>query len=417
VPVSLDTVLHLAQESNGQIAIAREKLHQSEMESAAAQHAWMPNVTAGIGYYRHEGGIQNEDGTVTTSSFGALFPGVELCGEIDLQEATYRRVNAERNLWQQKGELSRVTSEKLVEAAGSYLDLLSAQRAEAISLELEKLQQEVLVKAENVAKTDKPAEIVVESTRAEVDSRRHMLAQLRQKAAGASAQLAYLLGVDPHAELVPLDKTLTAVELVDASPPTEALVEQAIANGPGVHELESMLSAIDHGLAQSQSLMRFMPVLKVDVVEGAFGAGPDSTMTWDNRLDICLAAKWNLTDALTASGRKALAESKRNQVELTLQDLRAALAAKVKEAREAIVQGRQEIAHLAEQVQHASAAYQLSYRRFNDDPKAHFSEILQSIRLLESAHMHYLAAINEYNKAQVRLLVLLGQHDSCPKPR
>ena len=66
-------------------------------------------------------------------------------------------------------------------------------------------------------------------------------------------------------------------------------------------------------------------------------------------------------------------------MELTLDDLRAGLAARVKEARAAIVQGREEIALLTEQVKHASAAYDLSYRRFSDDPKQFFGEILQSM--------------------------------------
>jgi outer membrane protein TolC len=391
--------------------VAREKLHESEMQNDAVQSCWLPTVTAGVGYYRHEGGIQNEDGTLTHSSTGALFPGIEICGELDLQERTYQRVQAERQVWQQKGELSRVTSENLIEAATSYLDLLLAQRAAAVSAELEKLQQEVLATGEAVQKTDRLAEVVVATTRTELSARRQGLAQLRYQAKGAAARLAYLLGLGPHADPVPLEATVAPVDLVDPTVPAEALVSQALANGPGVRELEGLLSTIDHGLAQSQSLARFLPVLKVNVLEGAFGAGIGGSLDFENRLDVCVSAKWNLTDLWTAGGRKAVAESKRQQAELTLEDLRGCLAARVREARETVLEGREQIRILSEQVQQANAAYLLSKTRFQDSARLYFSEILQSIRTLEQAHMSYLAAVTAYNKAQVRLLVLLGHDD------
>ena len=53
-----------------------------------AAKGWLPTVTAGVGYYRHEGGIQNEDGTLTRSSFGALYPGVDVHADFDVREAT-----------------------------------------------------------------------------------------------------------------------------------------------------------------------------------------------------------------------------------------------------------------------------------------------------------------------------------------
>ena len=102
VPINLDTVMRLAEDQNRQIALAREKLNASEMERQLAASSWLPNVYAGVGYYRHEGPYQNEDGTITRSSFGSLFPGVTINTEYDVKEATFRRVDATRKMWQQK---------------------------------------------------------------------------------------------------------------------------------------------------------------------------------------------------------------------------------------------------------------------------------------------------------------------------
>src|SRR5581483_5864039 len=107
---------------NAQIGVARERLAEVEMEQQLAQRGWLPNIYAGVGYYRHEGGIQDFDGTLVHSSTGALFPGMEMKTEMDLREATFARVSSQRNFWQQSGELTRITNETLLEAANTYID-------------------------------------------------------------------------------------------------------------------------------------------------------------------------------------------------------------------------------------------------------------------------------------------------------
>ena len=78
----------------------------------------------GTAYYRwHEGGIQDFDGQFIHSSYGSLFAGLEMRGKLDLRETAYQRIDAERKVWQQKGELSKLTSETLLDAAGTYVDL------------------------------------------------------------------------------------------------------------------------------------------------------------------------------------------------------------------------------------------------------------------------------------------------------
>src|SRR5438067_2062533 len=44
LPVDLDAVLHLAEEQNVQIALAREKLNESHAEKELADLSWLPNI-------------------------------------------------------------------------------------------------------------------------------------------------------------------------------------------------------------------------------------------------------------------------------------------------------------------------------------------------------------------------------------
>jgi outer membrane protein TolC len=418
LPITFDTVLRLAEEQNPQVGLAREKLHESQTEQEIACKGWLPNVYAGVGYYRHEGGIQNPDGTFVRSSTGALFPGVELRTQMDIREATFARVNTERAVWQQQGELKRVTNEILLEAATTYVDLLTARRGEAIARELEKYQLALLRRAEELQKAERPAVVLTENVRAEVVRRRQALTQLRQQGDAASAKLAYLLGLPPEAELVPLDETLTPIDLVDATAPSSELVARALATGPGVQELEGMIGVIQNGLSLFSSPLRFLPTFQVNMIEGAFGAGPNGSIDWANRFDVGVQARINLTEFVTARERRQVAESRLRQVQLSYDDLRGKVTAGVREAREAIHSGREQIKLGAEHIRHASEGYRLTDLRLKESaPGGSVTDVLQSIGGLERAHYGYLQAVSAYNKAQVRLLLLLGPGTACAKPQ
>src|SRR5262249_13189776 len=153
------------------------------------------------------------------------------------------------------------------------------------------------------------------------------------------------------------------IDLVDASPEIADLVARALSNGPGIRELESLMNVIQSDLSLFSSPLRFMPIVQMNMIEGAVGAGPGSQLNWDNRGDLDLQARLNLTEFITTKEKRRLAESKLQQAHLTYQDMRGKLTAGVREAREAIHGGREEIGHATEQIRHASESYKLSDRR------------------------------------------------------
>lgn len=408
VPIDLDTVLRLAEGQNRQIVLAREKLNESQIEQQLAASAWLPDVYAGVGYYRHEGANQNPDGTFTKGSFGALFPGVAIQTELDLKEAIYRRIDADRKLWQQKGELAKVNNETLLEAATTYIDLLTARRGAAVGEELGQYEDELLTRAEKL-NSDGSLKFLVEGLKAGTAGRRQALAKLRQQGDAASMKLAYLLGLPYTTRLLPLDKSLSPIDLIDVSPPVEVLIDRAVQNGPGVREMEGLLETIHGGMAELEGPKRFLPSIQLAADEGAFGAGQDAQLIWGNRFDIGFQASWNLTEFLTARRKRQQAQSRLAQVHLSFEDLQAKLTLGVQEAREEILSGKQQIDAGAEMVRHAGENYRLSrLRLLSEAPGSNMGEVVQAIRALEMAHFNYIQAIRDYNKAQIRLLLLLG---------
>jgi outer membrane protein TolC len=409
VPITLDTVLRLAEQHNPRIGQAREKLNESLLVQEQNCNCWLPHTYAGIAYYRHEGGIQNEDGTLTHSSTEALYPALQIQSEIDIKEATYQQINNEREVWQHKAELSQLDNEVLLEAATTYIDLLMARRGEALARMLEDLEQQVLPRAETLEKADLKLRGLASAVKAATSNRRQLTARLRLQGNAASVRLVYLLGLPPETCLEPVDLLLAPIDLVDVSPPCHDLVAQAMSNGPGVKELERMLEVIQSGIDRSYGLGNLLPALQLNVVEGAFGAGPGSQMSFDNRLDIGVAVRWNLTQFVTAESQRKLARSRQMQAMLSYDDVRNKLAAGVQEAREAVLFGREQIGLAREEIQHADDNYRARNRQLELKTEGVTSnDVLLTLRSLGEAHFNFLNNITSHNKAQVRLLLLLG---------
>jgi outer membrane protein TolC len=409
LPIGLDTILHLAEQQNGQIAVARAKLREAWAEKQLAQVAWLPTFQVGPGYFRHEGGVQNEDGTLQHSSAGAMFGGLSFYSRLDVRQAIFLQVQSERQIWQQKGELSQITSETLLDATTTYIDLLAARTAEVVYRNLLQYEEDILQQARDIAKTEPGTRFHLEAIEAETFGLRQMVTRLHDEGDAATRKLAYLLGLGCEVILMPVDGQLVAFEVVDPNTPCDELVGQAMAQGPGVRELERMLAVMLHGQAKAKGHARFAPLVEVGMIEGLFGAGPGSAMNWDNRWDLGLQMRWNLADLITGPRVECVTAARIDQVNLTYQDLRAKLSMGVRQARDASLSGRQEIYLAGEAVRHANEGYKLSRKRLSEHvPESSTTEVLEFIRGLQGVYAKYISAVSNYDKAQLRLLILTG---------
>src|SRR5205807_9619626 len=120
VPISLDTLLRLAQMQNNQVRIARMKVDEAYADHEMAGKHWMPDLSVGMAAWRHDGGIQDFQGNLINSHYSSALGGLQLTGKYDWKETLYRRVEAERKYWQQKGDLSKLSNENLLDASCTY---------------------------------------------------------------------------------------------------------------------------------------------------------------------------------------------------------------------------------------------------------------------------------------------------------
>ena len=343
VPITLDAVLRLAETQNGQTAIAREKLQEAFANQDVAAKAWLPDLWVGGSYYRHEGGISNEDGTITRSSFGSLFGGMELGGRLDLRESVYKRMDAQRQVWQQRAEVAKLSSESLLEASSTYVDLLSARAAETITLKMKENLEDLLKQAMGLAKALPAAEVEVARIQTDLHGQEILLRKFREGGEAASAKLIYLLGLDPASELVIADRNLVAFDLVNVDQPAAALVEEAKIHGPGIQELGGLLATIQEAAAKDSGLNQLLPVVDVRLAEGWFGTGPGERLDTDNRFDFGVAVRWNLTEWVTHRDRVRATQAKIGQAHASYQDLIAKLSMGVHQSRETVLSWRDQL--------------------------------------------------------------------------
>lgn len=417
VAICLDTLFRLAQDQNGQIRLARMKVEDAQIDQKWANKHWVPDLSVGIGTWRHDGGIQDFHGNLIKSDYTSALAGLELTGKYDWKEVLFKRVEAERRVWQQRGDLSKLTGDNLLDASSTYTDMLAARSGIVISKETEGQLKELLKQAEALAKIEPGSRVEVSRIETELMAQNVITVKLREASKAAGGKVAYLIGLDPRTEIVAADSRLVPITLMDARQPLETLVEQAWNQGPGVRELEGLLRAVESARNANYGWSHWMPSIELGVTEGAFGASPtDKQYDWANRFELGVHMRWNLGEFVYAKEKRRQADANIAQVRLSGDDLRARLTLGVQEARDSINSGIERVELAEKHIRFAEESYNLSHTRLKENIKGRStSEVLLALRSLGGARLEYLQAVRDLNKAQLRLFVLVGAIENEPK--
>jgi hypothetical protein len=315
----------------------------------------------------------------------ALDAALQSCMPEMLRKDTFKKAVAEATVWRRRGELRKTENDNLQDASNTYFDWLTAVRGEVVARDLMKYEEKLLDRARKLAEVEKPTQVLVNSTETALNGRQQFISQTHQQAEAAAAKLAYLMGINGGVPVA--NETLQPIDRVDTSVAVEVLVRQAQDNGPGVRELQGLIASIQQGIAQASRAQH-----------------------------ICAH-----TGAALVCGRLQMAQSQLQQAQLALFNLQGKLRAGVEEAMSAILSGREQIARADDAIKNASETYRLMDLRLTKQNvettlrnNTH-NAVLTSIQQLSQAEANYLKAVSSYNKAQIRLLLLLGSYNECSR--
>ena len=130
-PIDLATALRLAGAQNLDVAIARERVKEAKAQHEQARMQFLPWLTPGVGYKRHDGNIQDVAGNIFEASKQSYTVGGALAAQLDLGDAIYKSLAAQQLVKAAEESAETRRQETVYAAATGYFELARAQGATA----------------------------------------------------------------------------------------------------------------------------------------------------------------------------------------------------------------------------------------------------------------------------------------------
>jgi outer membrane protein TolC len=434
LPINLPTALQLADARAVDIAAAAERVRVAVAQLEQARALWLPTVTAGMDYARHDGRIQNSDGTLIDASRGNLMfglgTGIGTAAVFSPTDAVFAPLAARQNLRARRADLQAAANDTLVAVSDAYFTVQQARGELAGAEDTTRRAEELVRRIGRLATGLVPP---LEAVRAETELARRQQAELlaRERWRTNSAELLRVIRLDPAAQVEPVEPPHLRVSLVDLSRPVDDLIVLGLTYRPELASRQAQVQATLAALRQER-VRPLVPSVLIrgwstpvsgTLAVGTFGGGPNGRIgDFGYRGDIDVQLLWQF-DNLGFGNRGRIhqreAENRLAVVELfRIQDRVAAdvaqayaqaeLAAKrvgvaEREVKLALDSAEHNLAGLS-QTRRSGEFVQLIVRP---------QEAVASVQALAQAYTDYYAAVADANRAQFRLYRAIGQPAQC----
>jgi len=418
LPIDLTTVIRLVDANNPGIAFAQARVREAEARLEQAEVLWLPNLSVGTSYLRFDGQTQNQRGEVFSKSRANLFTSGGASLSLDVAEAIYRPLIERRLVSAEQFRAQYVALGTAYEGVSAYLDLVQiyAQlEINADTLKKAEAMHQAALNAQN-AKLDRTAGDL-NRAQSEVLFRRLERIELEGKSGVASARLGRLLLLQPNVKLVPADRAVAPITLIEPQLTLDELLNHAMNYRPDLKaNREAIAAALER--VRRQAYGPLFPKLAITNQTGAFGGGlNDDLQNFKARNALAAQVFWEVKNlgfgnkAETAERRATLEQAQVSQVEI-----QARIVSEIVEAAQVTAARFEALDNSKRAVAEALELYRINKEGiFNViDAKNLFDALrpLQAIQLLNQARSNYLNAVIEYNRAQYRLFTAIGQPPS-----
>ena len=430
LPISLPAAMQLADVQAVDIAAATERIGVAMALLEQANVLWLPSITVGGDYNRHDGPIQNADGTITEASRSSamlgLGTGIGSAAVLDVGQAIFAPLYARQQVRAREADRQAASNDTLLAVSDAYFNVQQARGELAGAIEATRRTEELLRRTRKLAPGIVP-DLEIFRAEAELARRRQTEFFARERWKLASAELLRVLRLDAAAQVEPMEPPQLRIELIDLKKPVDDLIPIGLTNRPELASQKAQVQATLTLLRQerlrplipSVLLRGFSTPVTGTFAAGYFGGGPNGSVgNGGLREDLDLQLLWQLNNL--GFGNLGLvhqrqAENRLAVVELfRLQDRVAAEVAKAyaqaqlagqrvetaeKGLRSAVRSADMNLVALG-QTKGAGAMTVLLVRP---------QEVVAAIQTLSQAYADYFGAIADANRAQFRLYRALGQ--------
>ncbi|HLW67559.1 MAG TPA: TolC family protein [Gemmataceae bacterium] len=424
-PVDLQIALSIASSNNPTIGLGEEAVRAALAERMAARALLLPTVNPGLNFRIHSGNLLGGAGTIRYDDVDSLYaglgayaraadtvaiPGVRIFAQ--LGDAIFEPRLAAIRVQARSFDWAAVRNQVLLEVVQRYFELLGAETRLGALRQSETEIAEIMRLTSNFAKAGQGREGDAQRALAEAELMRADAQLVEEEAAVAAAQLASLLSMDPSIRLHTDPSTLAPIALVDEHADMSDLLRTAASNRPEVSARLAEIREAQTRLRQNR-LRPLFPLLSVGFSYGTFGGGGNVAATpfgnFSGRTDFDVLAVWSLENL--GFGNRAInnrARSNVRQAELAEAAVLDDIGREVGEAQALIVAARQRMEAAGREMLVAQDGFQEELTRTRN-LAARPIEVLNSLNQLRRARQSVIQATIDYNQAQFRLYVALGQ--------
>jgi outer membrane protein TolC len=431
LPINLATALSLAGSSPIEIALAGERVRAAAAGLELARAAWLPSITFGADYDRHDGPAQGHEGNVNNSSHNSLMfgagSGMGTSSVLSFNDAIFGPLAARQVVRAQQAEVQVTTNNVMVAVTDAYFSVEQARGQLAGDLDVTKRTEELLRRVRKLAEGIVPPLEVIR-TEAELARRHDAELLARERWQVRSADLMRILRLDATAQVEPLEPPELQVQLIDLNPCVDELVAIGLSQRP---ELAAFQAQIQAALARvrQEKFRPFVPSLWVrgfstgasgTLGAGVFvgGGGTNTLHAWEFRDDFDVQLLWQL-DNLGFGNRARVHErqSDYRAANLELQRMADRVAAEVAQAYAEARQAARRIGVTELEVKLSLESYEKNLEGLGQTKRAgelvvtviRPQEVVAAIQALADAYNGYFLAVADSNRAQFRLYRAMGQ--------
>ncbi len=424
LPINLATALYLSNARPLIIAFAQNSIEAAAARLDRANVLWLPDLSTGFSYYRHDGADQQTDGDVITVSKSYIAAGAGATLNFGLTDAIFQPLAARQQLLAQQWELQAARNDALAAVATAYFDVQEARGRLAGNLDA-KVKAEDLVRRITGLARGLVAEI-------EVDRVRTLLLDLEQEIAASraawrtsSARLNRVLRLNPSAVVVPIEPPQLQVTLIPPGEVVDELIPIGLMNRPELASQKALVQATLELLRQE----RLRPLLPSLVFQGGNGPGgvfnggvfegspSNEPYAGGGRFDAEVGVVWTLNN-LGAGNRATVREraAQQRRAMLDLFNTEDQVAQEVVEAHAQLEAATEQVGKAETDVREANITFIGNVKGISEVRGV--GELLQlvnrpqeavaALQQLNRAYDEYFAAVNGYNRAQFQLYRAMG---------
>ncbi|ODT98595.1 MAG: hypothetical protein ABS79_05600, partial [Planctomycetes bacterium SCN 63-9] len=385
----------------------------------------LPSINYGSNYNSHNGKLQQSNGNILSVNRSAVYvgagtgavaagtvavPGVVLEGNIAV--GVYAYLMARQQFFQRDFTSIAVRNQAFLQTTLAYSELLRAEGRRAIAIQVRDEARRVADLTASYAKAGQGREADAHRALTELQARENDIQGAEGAVLTSSAQLCYVLNLDPSIRLHPTDAFVVPHPIVPDPTHVSELIALGLLHRPELKAQQASIREAFLGL-EGARVLPFSPTIMVGYSSGGFGGGSNLVSPvfggFGGRSDFDVFTYWTLQNlgvgnlSLINLAKARLGVARYEQIAV-LDQVRAEVA-------EAYAKTHARYA----QIFSAERGVRSGTKGFREDliriqnTVAPAIETLDSLRLLARARYSYLDSIVNYDRAQFELYVALGQ--------